>query len=108
MAKYWFADIPGVEITTAQAEKLQVVAGEIGTTAVAAVLGALVTTDSSYVLDITNAKNVSTSARCLVTTALASAEGVVVNLADNTGYIAVKTKTSTGGALKRYILLFSS
>jgi len=51
---------------------------------------------------------ISPTSRILVTTALASANGVVVNVANNKGQIKIQVKTSTGGTVNRYILLFSS
>lgn len=101
----------------AGASKLSVLVSGVGSTKVAANLGRLGGTAlaipiklSSAVGDITHFMDItqSNSSRNIVTTALASANGVVVNMANNVGYIRIKARGSTGDSLNRYILLFSS
>lgn len=101
----------------AGASKLSVIVSGIGSTLVAANLARLGGTAlaipikiSSAVGDVTHFMDISvaSSNRNIVTTALASANGVVVNMANNVGYLRIKVRGSTGDALNRYILLFST
>lgn len=101
----------------AGASKLSVLVSGVGSTKVAANLGRLGGTAlaipiklSSGVGDITHFMDITqtNSSRNIVTTALASANGVVVNVANNVGFIRIKCRDTAGSALNRYILLFSS
>lgn len=105
MAQYWLADIPGTTISSSEGERIAVLGRTIASTSEAAVIGALAGSSNAL---LTFSASPSTSLRSLVTTALASGEGVTVNVANNSGYIGVNVQTSTGGTVKRYILLFSS
>ena len=117
MSQYWIANVPGSTVTSSEAERVAVAGRTAASTITAANVAALggtavaipikVSTGLGAVthfMDIT----VASSSRNMVCTALASSNGVTVNIANNVGYLRIKTRGSTGDELNRYILLFSS
>lgn len=110
-------------ILAAAATKLNGLSSQISTVAKAQNLGKIASTTagavdvkqinwSSSVADPTHLINVliSPTSRVLVTTAVATANGVVCGggSTDTKGQIKIQVLTSTGGAVNRYILLYSS
>jgi hypothetical protein len=123
--KYWLGNYSVTTLTAAQCEGLAIFARGL-TTGASTNLGAraaqvLNTTGAGQVLvsrvrvssaaaDVTAILSVEIepTSRVLVSTALASSNGVVCNMAGNTGYLGILVNTTGGTPIKRYILLFSS
>jgi hypothetical protein len=109
MSKYWIANNPGSTITSGEAESIAIIARNASTDGnvnVSQITWSSVVSDPTGLLSVT----IAPTSRVLVTTATATANGVVAGggSTDTVGQIKIQVQTSTGGTVNRYILLYSS
>lgn len=121
MSQYWLANVPGSTLTSSQAEYIAVIGRNLASTAEAKNLALVASTtvgqivvsgvtitsaaaDVSHVLSV----GINPTSRIMVSTAMASANGVVCNVASNVGQLKIRCYTTAGSYINRYILLFSS
>ena len=122
MSQYWIGNVPGSTVTSSEAERIAVVGRTVDSTTVAANMANVISTEtgqinvagvivSSALADPTYILHIpikpSTGATKVVGTTQGSTAVAGAALSDS-GLISITCQTSTGGALRRYIKLYSN